>query len=101
LCEVLLFISGKVMTAMLDDVCEEDDVLQPFDEMTRWTDSLALGCIIELNRKTTLPRVKIKGFLKKRKNTDFWLEGVDYGLSPYISGVWEVKQCLTSSARSY
>jgi hypothetical protein len=39
--------------------------------------------------------------LKSRKNTNFGLEGVDYGLSPYISSVWEVKQCLTSSARSY
>jgi membrane-anchored protein YejM (alkaline phosphatase superfamily) len=27
--------------------------------------------------------------LKSRKNTNFGLEGVDYGLSPYISSVWE------------
>jgi hypothetical protein len=27
--------------------------------------------------------------LKSRKNTNFRLEGVDYGLSPYISSVWE------------
>jgi hypothetical protein len=38
---------------------------------------------------TTLRRVKIKVFLKSRKNADFGLEGVDYRLSPYISGVWE------------
>jgi hypothetical protein len=37
---------------------------------------------------TTLARVKIKVFLKSRKNTDFGLEGVNYGLSAYISGVW-------------
>ncbi|MCI71488.1 hypothetical protein A2U01_0092751, partial [Trifolium medium] len=34
------------------------------------------------------------------KNTDFKLEGFDYGLSPYLSSVWDLKQCLTSSARS-
>jgi hypothetical protein len=37
---------------------------------------------------TTLPRVKIKGFfLRVERTPNFRLEGVDYGLSPYISGV--------------
>jgi hypothetical protein len=86
---------------MLDEVREEDDVLQPFDGVMRWTDSLALGCINELIERLPCPGLRLRVFLKKRKNTDFWLEGVDCGLSPYLSSVWEVKQCLTSSARFY
>jgi hypothetical protein len=87
---------------MLDDVCEEDDVLRPLDGLIRWADCLALGCINELTERLLCPGLRLRVFyLKKRKNTDFWLEGVDYGLSPYISSVWEVKQCLTSSALFY
>jgi hypothetical protein len=86
---------------MLDYVCEKDDVFQPLDEVVRWNDSLALRCFIKLIERLPCPWLRLRFFFKSRKNTDFRLEGVNYGLSPYISGVWEVKQCLTSSARSY
>ena len=47
---------------MLDDVRKEDDVLQPFDGVMRWTDSLALGCINEL-----IERLPCPGFFEKKK----------------------------------
>ena len=54
-----------------------------------------------INWKTTLPLVKIKVFfIENRMNSDFWLEGINYRLTPYISTIWEVKQYLTSSAWS-
>jgi hypothetical protein len=52
---------------MLDDVHEEDDVLQPFDGMMRWTDSLALGRIIELIERLPYPGLRLRVFLKKEK----------------------------------
>ncbi|KAK2352250.1 hypothetical protein QL285_096561 [Trifolium repens] len=86
---------------MLDDVWEEVDMLHPLDEVFRWDDSLALGCFIKLIERLPCPWLRLRFFLKSRKNTDFRLEGVNYGLSPCISSVWEVKQCLTSSTPSY
>jgi hypothetical protein len=47
---------------MLDDVCEEDDVLQPLVEVVRWNDSLAFRCFIKLIERLPCPLVKIKVF---------------------------------------
>jgi hypothetical protein len=69
----------------------------------------------QVNWKTTLPLVKIKVFFWKVERTSTsgskWLtiylhiSAMPYIVSSilftYISSVWEVKQCLTSSARSY
>jgi hypothetical protein len=88
---------------MLDDAREEDNVLQPLDKEIRLIDSLALRHVIQLIERVLCPWLKLRVFFfRNRKNTNFRFQGVDYGLSLYLSSIWEVmKQCLTSSVGSY
>jgi hypothetical protein len=73
---------------MLDDVCEEDDVLQPFDDVVRWIDSLVLWCIIKLIEILLCPRLRLRFFRKvertptsgsKRLTTDYLLISPVFG----------------------
>jgi hypothetical protein len=43
-------------------------------------------CIIELTERLPCPGLRLRVFYNI-KNTNFWLKGVDYGLSPYFSSV--------------
>jgi hypothetical protein len=47
---------------------DEDDVLQPFDGMMRWTDSLALGCINELIERLPCPGLRFRVFEKEKEH---------------------------------
>jgi hypothetical protein len=73
---------------MLDDVHKEDDVLQPFDEMMRWTDSLALGRIVELIERLPCPELRLRVFCKRERTPTSGSKGftTDYLLISPVFG---------------
>jgi hypothetical protein len=67
---------------------EEDAVLQPFDGMMRWTDSLALGRIIELIERLPCPGLRSRVFQKRERTPTSGSKGLttDYLLISPVFG---------------